>query len=128
MRIILFDGECNFCDKSVQFIIKRDRDGVFQFASQQSEVGQRLLLENSIPKWIDSFFLISGEKIYYKSSAALRVCRDLNGFWKVFYLFLVVPKPIRDGVYDFIARNRYKWFGKKENCMLPSSEIRNRFL
>ena len=108
MRIILFDGECNFCDKSVQFIIKRDRDGVFQFASQQSEVGQRLLLENSIPKWIDSFFLISGEKIYYKSSAALRVCRDLNGFWKVFYLFLVVPKPIRDGVYDFIARNRYR--------------------
>ncbi|WP_064091707.1 thiol-disulfide oxidoreductase DCC family protein [Rossellomorea aquimaris] len=127
-KIILFDGECNFCDKSVQFIIKRDPEGHFKFASLQSEIGKRLLERCNSPKDIDSFILIEESDCYFKSSAALRVCKNITGAWKILTIFLVIPKPIRDFFYDIVAKNRYKWFGEKESCMLPSPEERKRFL
>lgn len=127
--IVLFDGECNFCDASVQFIIKRDQKGFFNYASLQSEVGQDLLREHDIPQDIDSFMLIEDGKAYMRSAAALRIARHLDGAWKLLYGFIVVPAPIRDAIYDYIAANRYKWFGKKDDhCMLPSPEVRQRFL
>ncbi|USK64015.1 thiol-disulfide oxidoreductase DCC family protein [Peribacillus frigoritolerans] len=127
--VILFDGECNFCDSSVQFIIKRDPQGLFHYASLQSEAGQELLKKYDVPADIDSMVLIEKDKAYYKSSAALRICRRLQGAWKLLYGFIIVPSFIRNFVYDFIAKNRYKWFGKKEeSCMLPSPSVRKRFL
>lgn len=127
-RIILFDGECNFCDQSVQFIIKRDPKGYFKFTSLQSEIGKESLNKYNAPKDIDSFVLIEDNSCYVKSSAALRVCKKLRGAWKLLYVFLVLPKNFRDFFYEIIAKNRYKWFGKKESCRIPSPEERKRFL
>lgn len=127
-KIILFDGVCNFCVGSVQFIIKRDPKGMYKFASLQSETGQTLLQQHQIPSTTDSFVFVDGEKAYIKSSAALRVCKNLTFPWKLLFPLIVIPRPIRDAVYELIARNRYKWFGKKQECMLPSPEIRSRFL
>lgn len=127
-RIILFDGDCNFCDRSVQFIIKRDPEGHFRFASLQSKAGQNLLLKHNIPQTIDSFLLIENDQWYIKSSAALRVCKKLKGFWTFFQILLIVPRPVRDFFYEIFAKNRYKWFGKRDHCMLPSPEMRKRFL
>ncbi|KMY53369.1 thiol-disulfide oxidoreductase [Bacillus sp. FJAT-27231] len=126
--VVLFDGECNFCDSSVQFIIKNDPKGMFHFASLQSDTGQELLKKHHVPSDIDSMILIEGDKVYYKSAAALRICRHLKGAWKLLYAFIIVPRPIRNIAYDFIAKNRYKWFGKKESCMLPSLSVRARFI
>lgn len=128
VQIILFDGDCNFCDKSVQFIIKRDPRGFYKFASLQSKIGQKLIKQHNIPANLDSFILVTDEKSYTKSSAALHVCKNLTGLWKTFYLLLIIPRPIRDFFYHIIANNRYKWFGKKDHCILPSPEIRKRFL
>lgn len=127
-NIILFDGECNFCDRSVQFIIKRDKHAVYKFTSIQSDTGQSIVKKLAVPQDIDSMILVKNETCYYKSSAALRICKNLKGTWKLFYFCLLVPKPIRDHFYDVISKNRYKWFGKKDSCTLPSPEIRNRFL
>jgi len=107
-HIILFDGDCNFCDKSVQFIIKRDHVGIYKFASLQSEIGKELIKQHNIPESIDSFILIAHQRWYAKSSAALRVCKNLTGLWKIFYGLLIVPKPIRDFGYHIIANNCYK--------------------
>lgn len=126
--IILFDGECNFCDKSVQFILKRDPNGYFHFASLQSDIGKQLLKEFNVPNNINSLVLIENNQYYIKSSAALRICKKLKGVWKIFYVFVIVPKPLRDYFYSIVAKNRYKWFGKKNECMLPSPEVRKRFL
>jgi predicted DCC family thiol-disulfide oxidoreductase YuxK len=127
--VILFDGECNFCDSSVQFIIKNDPKGLFHFASLQSEAGQELLKKYKVPEDVDSMILIEKDKAYYKSTAALRISRHLKGAWKLASGFTIIPSPIRNAAYDFIARNRYKWFGKKaESCMLPSPSVRKRFL
>lgn len=113
-RIILFDGVCNLCNDSVQFIIKRDPNGHFKFASLQSEVGQKLLSPFGAEKEMNSFILIENDRIYMKSSAALRVCNKLSGFWILFSIFWVVPSFIRNFLYDIVAKNRYKWFGKKK--------------
>ncbi|MGE6259123.1 thiol-disulfide oxidoreductase DCC family protein [Heyndrickxia sporothermodurans] len=126
--IILFDGICNFCNNSVQFIIKRDPHAYFKFASLQSDIGKRLLKEYGLHDDIDSFVLIEKNSCYLKSSAAIHVCKHLKGMWKLLYMFRFIPPPIRNIAYDIIARNRYKWFGKKESCMLPSKEERERFL
>lgn len=126
-NIILFDGMCNFCDASVQFIIRRDKQGMFKFASLQGEKGTTLRNKFALPDDLDSFILVAGDKVHVKSSAALHVARRLRGLWKFLYIFMIVPRSIRDAVYDFVAKNRYKWFGKKESCMLPSPEIRERF-
>lgn len=127
-RIVLFDGECHFCDASVQFILARDKKATIQFASLQSEVGQALLKEFSVPNDVDSLVLIEGAHYYTKSTAALKIAKQLDGLWKLSYSAILIPRPIRDTVYRYIAKNRYKWFGKKEMCQLPSMEQRERFL
>ncbi|WP_432353450.1 thiol-disulfide oxidoreductase DCC family protein [Sporosarcina sp. A2] len=128
-RTVLFDGECNFCDASVQFIIKRDPYEYFQFASLQSETGQQLSRDFAIPEDVDSLVVIENGKAYTKSSGALHIAKKLDGLWHLAFLFILIPSPIRDGVYDLVARNRYKWFGKKEEaCMLPTPAERKRFI
>lgn len=127
--IVLFDGVCNFCNSSVQFIIKRDPSAHFLFTSLQSEKGQELVQQYDIPSDVDSLVIITNERAYIKSSAALRIAKKLDGLWRLSFLFIVVPRPIRDAFYDFFAKNRYRWFGKTdEACMLPSPEQRKRFL
>lgn len=126
--IILFDGECNFCDQSVQFIIKRDPHAYFKFASLQSKIGQQLCKEHEIHSDINSLVLIEGNQSYVKSTAVLRICRNLKGAWKALALLQVLPSPIRNFGYDIFAKNRYKWFGTKNTCELPPPEIRKRFL
>ena len=127
-QIILFDGVCQFCDKSVQFILKRDPNGKFLFSSLQSDTGIQLRKDYHIPEELDSIILIEGEKYHSKSTAALKIVRELRGGWKWLYMFIVIPRPIRDVVYDFVARNRLKWFGEKTACELPPPEVRKRFL
>ena len=127
--IILFDGVCNFCNGSVNFLIRQDKKNVFRFAALQSQTAQKLLAQyKKQKKGFESFILMQDGKAYEKSSAALKVLKKLPWYWKWAQVFWIVPKFIRDGVYDVIARNRYKWFGKKEECMIPTSEVRNRFL
>ncbi|WP_437176700.1 thiol-disulfide oxidoreductase DCC family protein [Rossellomorea aquimaris] len=128
LAIILFDGICNFCNSSVQFIINRDPKGFFQFASLQSEIGQELLKKHNIPQTTDSFVLIDDPKAYIESTAALKVCSRLTWPWKLFVVCMIIPKPLRDRVYRWIAGNRYRWFGKQESCMLPSQNMRDRFI
>ena len=127
-QIILFDGECNFCDSSVQFIIKRDPRGHFKFASLQSALGTEIREKFATPEDMDSLILVEDNQIYYKSTAALRIAKELNGLWKYCYIFRFVPRPVRDAIYDVVAKNRLKWFGTKESCMLPSPEVRSRFI
>ncbi|MCH1625372.1 thiol-disulfide oxidoreductase DCC family protein [Ferdinandcohnia quinoae] len=127
-RIILFDGICNFCNSSVQFIIKRDSNENYQFASLQGEVGKDLLKKHGLKGDLSSVILIEGDRAYIKSNAALRICRNLSGLYPFLSIFLIIPSPIRDIFYDVIAKNRYKWFGKKESCMIPPAEVRGRFL
>ncbi|QGH35605.1 DUF393 domain-containing protein [Gracilibacillus salitolerans] len=127
-RIILFDGICNFCSSSVQFIIKRDPDLKFQFASLQSNEGKQLLIEHQISTDMDSMVLIEKGCVYTKSTAALRIAKELNGAYQLLLVFLVIPKPVRDIFYTILAKNRYRWFGKKEQCMIPKPEDKQRFL
>jgi predicted DCC family thiol-disulfide oxidoreductase YuxK len=127
--IILFDGVCNFCNGVVNFIIRQDRKKVFRFAALQSEAGQQLLKEYNLPTQnFDSFVLIDEGRVYKSSSAGLKLYGRLPWYWKWTQLFWIVPRFMRDAVYGFIARNRYKWFGKKETCMIPTPEVRSRFL
>ena len=127
--IILFDGVCNLCNASVNFIIKHDKNAQFIFASLQSDAAKEILLQYNLKKIkIDSIVLIQNNEIYEKSSAALRIAKALSGGFKSLYLFIIIPKFIRDFGYDYIAKNRYKWYGQKETCMIPTSEIKNRFI
>jgi len=127
--IILFDGVCNLCNNSVQFVIKHDTDNKFMFAALQSPTGQALLQQYNLPQQeLNSFVLIKDEKVYLKSTAALNVAKNLNGPVKLLYGFIIVPEFIRNAVYNFIAKNRYKWFGKKESCMIPTPALQSRFL
>ena len=127
--IILFDGVCNFCDHTVNFIIKRDTEERFLFASLQSEAGQNLLKKFHLStEHFDSFIYVKSEKYYIKSTAALHIAKDLRKWWQLLYVLVIIPRPIRDRCYDWIAKNRYKWFGKKQECTIPTPEIRKRFL
>ncbi len=127
--ILLFDGVCNLCSSSVQFVIERDPEAKVRFASLQSEFASRTFAELKIPgDYLDSIVLLEQGKVYYKSAAALRVCRYLNGGWPLLRVFMIVPGPLRDVVYDWVARNRYRWFGKKETCWIPTPELRERFI
>lgn len=126
---ILFDGVCNLCNGSVQFILKRDPESRFRFASLQSEAGRRLVAENGLdPDVLSSVILIEDGKVYRESTAALRIARHLSGAWKLLRVLVLIPRPIRDAAYRLIARNRYRWFGKSETCWLPTPELRARFL
>ena len=128
-RIILFDGVCNFCSASVQFILRKEKKPDFKFAALQSDVGKNLIRKyagsSPLP---DSILYIRNGKIFAKSAAALRICLGLKGAWPLFIIFLIVPAFVRDFVYDLIARNRYTWWGKREACFLPTPEFRSRFL
>lgn len=127
--VILFDGVCNFCNSSVQFVIKRDPKQQFRFASLQSEFGQHVLAQHQLPQNdFNSFILLQEGNIYTKSTAALKVAKQLSGLWPMLYGFIIIPPFIRNAVYSFIAQNRYRWFGKREACMLPSPQQRNLFL
>ena len=127
--VILFDGVCNFCNSSVHFIIKHDTKKHFRFAAIQSEFGKRSLKKYNInSSKTDSIILIENQKAIIKSTAALRIALRLNKLYPLLYICILVPYFVRNWVYDFIARNRYKWFGKKEVCMIPSQEIRALFI
>ncbi|RPI70964.1 MAG: thiol-disulfide oxidoreductase DCC family protein [Ignavibacteriales bacterium] len=127
--IILFDGVCNFCNFWVNFLIDRDKKDKFRFTALQSEKGEALLKKfNLSTEDFDTFVLIDREKHFIKSTAVLIVAKNLPGFWKVLYLFMVIPKQIRDFLYGLISKNRYKLFGKKEACRIPTSEERKKFL
>jgi predicted DCC family thiol-disulfide oxidoreductase YuxK len=127
--ILLFDGVCNLCNRSVQFIIKRDQKKQFLFAPLQGKTGQDLLQRFNLPaNNFNSFVLVEKDKVYTRSSAALRVSKTLGRGWQFFYVFMIVPRFIRDGVYNLIAKNRYKWFGKKNSCLIPTPELKDRFL
>lgn len=129
-QLVLFDGICNFCNDSVRFIMKRDKNDVFRFASLQSELGIKMTQERGIDtKKIDSIILIDlGNAYYLKSTAALEIAKQLNGFWSLMGIFLYLPEAFRNIIYDLIARNRYKWFGKKEECPLPTPEEREKII
>ena len=127
--IILFDGVCNLCNGAVNFVIKRDPGNVFKFAPLQEKQGALLLKTHAIDiQKIDSIVLIENGNVYTKSSAALRIARKMSNLWPLFFVLLIIPSFIRDGVYDFIAKNRYKWFGKKEQCMIPTLGLKEKFL
>jgi predicted DCC family thiol-disulfide oxidoreductase YuxK len=127
--ILLFDGVCNLCNASVQFVLKRDRQGQFRFASLQSEAAQELLRQfPEAPAGINTVVLIENGQLYTKSDAALRAAKRLPGPWPLLYGFILLPRPLRNLVYDWIARNRYRWFGKEDQCMLPRPEWKDRFL
>lgn len=127
--VILFDGVCNFCNAAVQLVIKRDKEKRYVFCSLQSERAKEFLAGyNTDSQSLLSFILVEEGKVYTKSTAALRVARHLSGLWSLLYPLIVLPKSLRDIPYTFIANNRYKWFGKREECMIPSEELRARFL
>ena len=127
--IILFDGVCNLCNVAVNFVIKRDPGNVFKFAPLQEKQGALLLKTHAIDiQKLDSIVLIENGNVYTKSSAALRIARKMSNLWPLFFVLLIIPSFIRDGVYDFIAKNRYKWFGKKEQCMIPTLGLKEKFL
>lgn len=127
--ILLFDGVCNLCNGAVQFIIKRDKKAKFKFAALQSDAGQALLKEFNLPTdAFESFVLIHQNKAYQQSDAALRVAKLLGGFWELFYVFIVFPRIIRDGLYRMVANSRYKLFGRTDSCMIPTPELKARFL
>lgn len=127
--VLLFDGVCNLCNDSVQLVINNDTKNIFLFAPLQKPEVIAYLEKQSIDfNNIDSIILITSKKIYTKSSAALTVAKHLKGLYPLLYIFYIIPKPIRDLVYDFIAKNRYKWYGKKDNCMIPTPALKNKFL
>lgn len=129
-KIILFDGVCNLCNNAINFIIEHDKKDVFRFASLQSDLGKQLVSERGIdPEVLDTIYLIEPRVVYYeKSTAALKIAEDLSGGYSFMKLFIYLPKFIRDGVYNLVASNRYSWFGKKESCMIPTPELKAKFL
>jgi predicted DCC family thiol-disulfide oxidoreductase YuxK len=127
--IILFDGVCNFCNSAVNFVIKRDKKAQIHFTTLQSDKGIQLLKQYNLPTdLMSSFVFVENNKAYTQSTAALKVCKYLNYGWPLCYAFIIVPKFIRDGIYNWIARNRYKWFGVRQQCMIPTPEVKARFL
>ena len=127
--ILLFDGVCNLCNSSVKFVIKHDKKKKIKFASLQSKKGEELLQSHQVSQsYLNSFVYLRNNMILLKSTAALYLAKDLAGFWKLLFAFIIIPRPIRDFVYSIIASNRYKWFGKSESCMIPSADIKDRFL
>jgi len=127
--IILFDGVCNLCNASVNFVIKHDKKEHFLFASLQSDAAKEILLQFHLKNLkIDTIILIEANKVYYKSTAALLIVKHLEGPFKLLFGFIIIPKFLRDWIYRFIANHRYNWFGKRESCMMPSFKLKNRFI
>ena len=129
-KIILFDGVCNLCNDSVLKVIKHDKNNAFVFTSLQSDIGKQIINHIKIDtSKTDSIILYEPNVSYdIKSTAALKIMKEFGGFWNLTQLFWIFPEPIRNIVYDYIAKNRYKWFGKKESCMIPTPELKSKFL
>ena len=129
-KIILFDGVCNLCDATVQFLIKRDTKDVFRFVAIQSDLGQDIIKHIGIDiSKTDSIILYEpGTAYYYKAEAALKIGKELGGLYSLLNIFNVVPKALSNRIYDFVARNRYKWYGKKDACMIPTPQMKAKFL
>lgn len=123
--VVLFDGVCNLCNGMVQFVLARDPGERFRFASLQSDAARRLL-QGDVP--VETIVLVEAGKTYRKSAAALRIARGLRFPWPLLFGFMVVPRPLRDAVYDWVARHRYAWFGKRESCPVPTPGLRQRFM
>jgi len=129
-KIILFDGLCNLCDSAVQFVIKHDKKDVFRFVAIQSDLGQEIINHIGIDTAkIDSIILYEpGMAYYYKSTAAVKIAKQLGGVFHFGTVFMILPASVRNLLYDYIAKNRYRWFGKKNNCMIPTPELKDKFL
>ena len=135
-KIILFDGVCNFCNFWVNFIIDHDKKDFFRFAALQSETGQNILKQINLKTnnfWQsqglpDSLILVDKQNYFIKSSAALNILKHLSGFWKILFVFIIIPRPIRNFIYDLIAKNRYKIFGKKDVCRIPNEKEKGKFI
>lgn len=136
-RLLLFDGVCNLCDRSVQFVIRHDRKGKFKFASLQSAYAEQILKKypeiapfnktGNNPDWGSIVFILKG-KAYTRSAAVLKVMEELGFPWKIAAVFYILPSAFRNALYNFIAKNRYHWYGKKDSCMIPTPELRDRFM
>lgn len=127
--IVLFDGVCNFCNNSVNFIIRKDNTDYFRFLALQSEKGKKIIERHNLdPENLQTIIFLEDGKIYTRSTAALRIARKLKGGWKLFYGFVIVPTFLRDVVYNIIAKNRYRWWGKQDSCMVPTPEVKKKFL
>ena len=129
-KIILFDGVCNLCDSSIQFIIKHDKNDVFRFVALQSDLGQEIIKHIGVDiSKTDSIILYEPGNAYnYKAEAALKIAKELGGIYSLIGLFSVLPKGLTNSVYDYIAKNRYKWYGKKDACMIPTPELKAKFI
>ena len=128
-QIIFFDGVCNLCNNSINFIIDRDKNQVFRYAPLQSDFAkEQLIPKGANPDKLDSIILLKDGKVYHKSSAALQIARNLSGAWSLLAGLMIFPKFIRDFVYDIIAKNRYKWFGKRDECRIPTPELKKLFV
>lgn len=128
-NIILFDGVCNFCNSSINFVIERDPNKKFKFAPLQSNAGEKIQKQFNIDSTkLDSVLLIKNGKVLSKSTAALYIAKELKGLWPLLFAFIIVPPFLRNAVYNYIAKNRYKWFGKQDSCMMPTPDVRSRFL
>ena len=126
--VVLFDGVCNFCNGAVNFIIRHDSEKKFKFAALQSEIGLEMRTKYNIPEDVDSIILIENDKTYMHSTAGLRIWKGLGGIWSLAYVFIIVPAFIRDFFYKLFAKYRYRLFGRTEACMLPTPDVRERFL
>ncbi len=126
--LILFDGVCNLCNSSINFVIDRDKDQRFRFASLQSDLGQAIVARYRGKLDLDSVVLYQNGQILEKSDAALAIASKLSGLWPMLSVFKIIPRPLRDVVYDWVAKNRYKWFGKKDSCRIPTPELKSLFL
>jgi predicted DCC family thiol-disulfide oxidoreductase YuxK len=127
--IVFFDGVCNLCAGSVQFLLRHDRKGIFHFCSLQSKAANQLLnSQDADPLQLKTLALLEKERLYTRSTAVLRIARKLGGAWPLLYAGMIIPRFIRDSLYDWVAANRYRWFGKKESCWLPQPEWSERFI
>ena len=127
--LLIFDGVCNLCNSSIRFILQHDKNKTFRFSTSQSEFSKNLLVQKNITlSDLSSVILFHNDKFYLKSTAVLRIAKLMNWPFKLLYLFIVVPYPIRDFIYSIISRNRYKWFGKKDKCMVASDELKEQFI
>lgn len=127
--VVLFDGECNLCSGVVRFLLKQDKKKILRFSAMQSDAGTKMLKQYGFPgDFLKTFVFVENNKAFTRSTAALKLFAVLPWYWKWIQLFWMVPRPLRDVVYEFISKHRYQWFGKKDHCMVPTPEIRNRFL
>jgi predicted DCC family thiol-disulfide oxidoreductase YuxK len=129
MLVVLFDGVCNLCNSSVNWIIDHDKEGKFKFASLQSVYGQNVVKQfNLTGEYMDTVLLLDGDKLYKRSEAVLRIAKHIGGIYSLVYVFIIVPAFIRNFFYNFVARNRYRWFGKQDACRIPTPELKAKFL